>query len=63
MPHPRTCFESREKGNISKSGIKRTEWKTKTYLYLELVFEICKTLKSKKLAISKIEPFLTFNSL
>ena len=25
MPHPCTCLESRKKGNISKSGIKRTE--------------------------------------
>ena len=25
IPHPCTCLESREKDNISKSGIKRTE--------------------------------------
>ena len=31
------------------------------YLYLRLVFEICETLKSKKLATSKMEPFLMFN--
>ena len=30
MSHPCTCLESRKKDNISKSGIKRTEWKTMT---------------------------------
>ena len=33
------------------------------YMYLGLIFEICKTLKSKRLATSKIEPFLMFNNL
>ena len=47
MPHPCTCVES---------GIKITEWKIMT-LYLGLVFEICETLKFKKLATSKMEPF------
>ena len=37
----------------------RTEWKTMTlYMYLGLVFEICETLKSKRLATSKIDCFL-----
>ena len=30
MSHPCTYLESRTKGSISKSGIKRTEWKTMT---------------------------------
>ena len=31
------------------------------YWYLQLVFEISETLKSKKLTTSKMEPFLMFN--
>ena len=33
MPHPCTCLESRKKANISKSGIKRTEWKTDFFVF------------------------------
>ena len=48
MPHPCTCLESRKKGSISKSGIKRTEWKIMTLFVFGLVFEIWKNPKIQK---------------
>ena len=36
MWYPCTCLESRKKDNISKSGIKRTEWKTMTLFVIEI---------------------------
>ena len=54
-------FGIKEKGNISKSGIKRTEWKTMTLSVFGIGIWNLRNPKPKKLTIPKMEPFLMFN--
>ena len=48
MPHPYTCLESRKKGNISKSGMKKTEWKTITLFVFGIGIRNLQNLKIQK---------------
>ena len=50
MPHPCTCLKPRKKDNISKSGIKRTEWKTMTLFVFGIGIWNLQNLKIEKAA-------------